>query len=116
MTKRACLEPGCPTLTNTSRCERHTRERDRARGTRQERGYDAEYDRRRQSDLNAYARGDLLTCWRCGYAVLPTEYSLGHCDDDRTVIHGPEHLRKCNLANTRGGCPHPSHAGISPSA
>ncbi|KAB2808325.1 hypothetical protein F9L07_22685 [Pimelobacter simplex] len=62
------------------------------------------------------ARGEVLTCWRCGDVVMPHDYSLGHCDDDRKVIHGPEHLRKCNLANTRGDCPHPDHAGISPAA
>lgn len=117
MSKRVCIEPDCPTLTDKTRCERHRSERERARGTRQERGYDADYDRRRRSDLDAYARGDLLTCWRCGYVVLPAEYSLGHCDDDRTVIHGPEHLRACNLPTSgrrEQGCPHPSH--ISPAA
>ena len=53
--------------------------------------------------------GAVLTCWRCERVVMPHDYSLEHCDDDRTVIHGPEHLA-CNLANTRGNCPHPDHA------
>lgn len=109
MSLRVCLEPGCPDLTHVSRCERHTRERDRARGTRQQRGYDAAYDAQRKADVGALASGAVLICWRCGAVVMPHEYSLGHCDDDRTVIHGAEHLRGCNLANTRGDCPHPTH-------
>jgi hypothetical protein len=111
---RVCVEAGCPELTTTTRCPAHTRERDKARGTRQQRGYDSHYDMRRKTDVRNLANGAVLTCWRCGGVVLPHDYSLGHCDDDRRVIHGPEHLRSCNLANTRGGCPHPSH--ISPAA
>lgn len=113
MSRRVCAEPGCPELieagTRDGRCDTHRRQRDRARGTRQQRGYDSEYDARRKADVAAMARGAVLTCWRCGEAILPHDYSLGHCDDDRSVIHGPEHLTQCNLANTRGGCPHPDH-------
>ena len=108
---KVCAEPGCPELTSQPRCKGHTRARDRARGTRQERGYDAAYDARRLDDLAQLEAGAVLACWRCGDVVMPHEYSLGHCDDDRSVIHGPEHLLRCNLANTRGDCPHPSHAG-----
>jgi len=115
MSLRVCAEPGCPALGQTTRCPDHTRQRDKARGTKQQRGYDAEYDARRKADVHAMQTGAVLTCWRCNTVVLPHDYSLGHCDDERTVIHGPEHLRRCNLANTRGGCPHPSH-GISPDA
>lgn len=106
---KVCAEHGCPVLTDTTRCPPHTRERDRARGTRQQRGYDAAYDIRRNADVRAMANGAVLTCWRCGAVVMPHDYSLGHCDDDRRLIHGAEHLRGCNLANTRGGCPHPMH-------
>lgn len=118
--KRVCAEPGCPRLidagTRDGRCDGHRRARDKARGTRQQRGYDAEYDARRKQDVRLLARGEVLTCWRCGGVVMPHDYSLGHCDDDRAIIHGPEHLRTCNLPNTRGGCPHASHAGIAPDA
>ena len=113
---RVCAEPGCPALTTTTRCPVHTRDRDRARGTRQQRGYDADYDARRRADLQAMANGAVLTSWRSLDVVLPHDYSLGHCDDDRSIIHGPEHLTRCNLANTRGTCPHPMHSGISPDA
>ncbi|MDF1603385.1 hypothetical protein [Nocardioides sp. YIM 152315] len=111
---RVCIESGCGTLTDKTRCLEHRRAKDQARGTRQERGYDAEYDRLRAADVAAMARGEVLTCWRCERVVMPHDYSLGHCDDDRSIIHGPEHLHGCNLANTRGGCPHASH--ISPAA
>ena len=111
---RVCAEKDCPTLTKATRCPSHTRARDKARGTKQERGYGAEYQALRRADVARMARGEVLTCWRCSTVVMPHEYSLGHCDDDRSVIHGPEHLRKCNLANTRGCCPHASH--ISPRA
>ena len=109
LTVRVCTTPGCPELVTSGHCTTHRREHDRARGTRQQRGYDATYDARRRADQRALASGAVLMCWRCSGVVLPHDYSLGHCDDDRRVIHGPEHLRKCNLANTRGGCPHISH-------
>ena len=107
---KVCAVPGCPDLTHTTRCTTHTRAKDRARGTRQERGYDATYDALRRSDVARLAQGQVLHCWRCGGVVFPHDYSLGHCDDDRAVTHGPEHLTACNLANTRGNCPHASHA------
>lgn len=119
MTVQPCLGPSdgvrCPTaaLTRKSRCPDCASKHDRARGTRQQRGYDAAYDAQRKADQRALASGAVLICWRCGGVVLPHDYSLGHCDDNRAVIHGPEHLRKCNLANTRGGCPHPSHQSLS---
>ncbi len=116
MSIRPCLEPGCPTLTNATRCKAHTRAKDRERGTRQQRGYDADYDARRKQDTRALANGVVLTCWRCNNVVMPHNYSLGHCDDDRTIIHGAEHLTQCNLANTRGDCPHASHRDIPPVA
>lgn len=106
---KVCLEPGCPNIQPEPRCATHRSQREQQRGTRQQRGYDRDYDRRRAADLALLAGGTVLTCWRCGHTVLPHDYSLGHCDDDRTVIHGPEHLVACNLANTRGPCPHISH-------
>ncbi len=114
MKVRVCAQTGCPALQAEPRCPAHRREHEQARGSRQERGYDAEYDARRKADVARMARGEVLTCWRCDLVVMPHDYSLGHCDDDRSVIHGPEHLRQCNLANTRGDCPHDSH--ISPDA
>ena len=51
--------------------------------------------------------GTVFTCWRCGRPIQPHDYSLGHCDDDRRTIHGPEHY-VCNVSH-RGACTHPSH-------
>lgn len=109
MALKVCAEAGCPELTTTTRCTACTRDNDKARGTRQQRGYDKDYDRSRRADVARLRQGAVLHCWRCGDVVLPHDYSLGHCDDDRSILHGPEHLTRCNLANTRGGCPHISH-------
>lgn len=108
---RVCSEPDCHRLQIESRCFEHRRVREQARGTRQQRGYDADYDRQRLDLWVRLLAGEVFHCWRCGRVVMPHDFSLGHCDDDRSVIHGPEHLVACNLANTRGGCPHASHTG-----
>lgn len=106
---KVCAEPGCPAIQREPRCKDHRSQYERQRGTRQARGYDADYDRVRRADVAALKAGAALTCWRCGKRVEADDYSLGHCDDDRSILHGPEHLLACNLANTRGGCPHESH-------
>lgn len=49
--KRPCTEPGCPTLVRGGRCDPHRRKRERARGTRQERGYDRHHERWRRQVL-----------------------------------------------------------------
>ena len=50
--KRPCIERGCPNLTTDTRCFYHAREKDRRRGTRQQRGYDEAHLRMRR-DLAA---------------------------------------------------------------
>lgn len=102
MAKRVCLEAGCPELTDTTRCHTHTREHDRARGTRQQRGYDARHDKMRawwQSRLNA---GQVIYCWRCATQgtltrIDPSHWHLGHDDEDRSRYRGPECV-PCNTA------------------
>lgn len=37
--RRVCPKPGCPTLTDTGRCDTHQRQADQARGTAKQRGY-----------------------------------------------------------------------------
>lgn len=118
---KVCAEPGCPTLTRTTRCPEHTRQRDRARGTRQQRGYDAAYDRLRAEWQRRLDAGERVTCWRCAaqgrpHTVDPTAWHFGHCDDDRRVYHGPECAAGNQATAGRKGCPHPSHADISPGA
>jgi hypothetical protein len=114
MTKRVCAEPGCPKIQDETRCAKHRRERDQARGTRQQRGYDSRYNAIGRSYQARMDAGQRFNCWRCGNALgtrRGTEWQLGHCDNDRTVIHGPE-CPGCNLATaSRQGqrCPHVSH-------
>lgn len=102
MSRRVCCEPGCPTLTDKSRCERHRRERERARGTRQERGYDAEHDRQRAAWQLQLDQGKAIWCWRClehgrRTRIDPANWHLGHDDLDRSKHRGPE-CPPCNLA------------------
>ena len=47
-----------------------------------------------------------VTCWRCGERITALQpWDLGHCDDDRSVTHGPECV-PCNRG-AAGPCPHP---------
>jgi hypothetical protein len=50
-------------------CQACRRKADQARGTRQQRGYDASYDRQRRAGAHALGQGAVLTCWRCGHVV-----------------------------------------------
>lgn len=110
MAKRPCLD--CHVLVDAprSRCVEHERVRDRARGARQERGYDADYDAIGKDYERRIKRGEIFNCWRCGRTLGPRrgkDWQTGHCDDDRSVIHGPE-CSACNLstASRRGlACP-----------
>lgn len=102
---KVCNEPGCPELTPTTRCDIHRKQRDKARGTKQERGYGVAHQRKRKAWVPKVAAGT-VNCWRCGLRISPLEpWDLGHDDLDRTIWRGPEHVR-CN----RG------HAPISPDA
>lgn len=95
---RVCSSPGCPVLLPQSgRCIEHARQADRARGTRQQRGYTREHDQRR-ADWSQLVAAGTVDCWRCRGRIHPTEpWHLGHDDHDRTIWRGPEHV-KCNLA------------------
>lgn len=115
---KVCLEPGCPTLTKATRCAKHTRTKDRERGTRQQRGYDAAHNRLRTDYQHRMDRGERFTCWRCSalgrpHAVNPNDWHLGHCDDNRDHYHGPECSSGNQATAKRARCPHPSHSGIS---
>lgn len=95
---RVCAEPGCPTLFDGTdpRCPEHRRERERARGSRQARGYDAAHDRLRARWAPKVATGR-VRCWRCGERISPTEpWDLGHDEQYRTKHRGPEHANRCN--------------------
>ncbi len=81
---------------NGPRCTTHTRDRERARGTRQQRGYDANHDRLRAKWAPKVATGR-INCHNptCGLPIQPGEpWDLGHTPDRRSY-RGPEHTR-CN--------------------
>jgi|SRR5690349_6971663 len=96
---RVCAEPGCPTLGTTSRCTEHTRQVERARGTRQQRGYDAEHDSLRDKwkpkvELGGVHCHAVVCVMPARLILLCQPWDLGHTED-RTTWTGPEH-RRCN--------------------
>jgi len=93
---RICNIPGCPNPTECSRCATHAAAYERARGTRQQRGYDQNHDNLRAKWAPLVAAGTVL-CWRCNTLITPGEpWDLGHDDHDRTKYRGPEHADRCN--------------------
>lgn len=69
MAKRPCTRPGCPNLSDRAGyCTACARARDRARGTRQQRGYGKAHDDTRKAGLTA-AYG--TQCARCPELMLP---------------------------------------------
>ena len=113
MSMRLCVVAGCPTLFKGSdtRCPEHRQQRERARGTRQERGYDAGHDRLRAEWEPRVATGTVV-CWRCGRLIKPgTPWDLGHDDVDRTRYRGPEHAHECNRAAAGRAAHHQSPGG-----
>ena len=97
MAYRVCID--CPKVGpwQRGRCPTHDRVRDRARGTRQARGYDAPHDRLRAAWQRHLDTGQLVACWRCGSPIDPKRWHLGHDDHDRTKYRGPECV-ECNTA------------------
>lgn len=113
MSKRRCPTPGCPHLipAGTPRCPQHQREHEAQRGSRQARGYDRNYDRERRHWAGRIRQGD-ISCWRCRQPIRPDEpWDLGHDDNDRTIIRGPEH-QHCNRS-AAGKTTHPQGVGAS---
>lgn len=105
---KVCAEPGCPTLiasgTYKNRCPKH-----RPNNDRNSHGYGATHRRLRNQYQRRLNAGEHLTCWRCHTPINPSGWVLGHCDDDRSITHGPE-CPPCNQATAgRTHCPHPSH-------
>lgn len=94
---KVCNVPGCGTLTRKSKCLKHEREADRARGTRHQRGYGKEHDALRRQWAPIVESGRVV-CWRCRELITPgAQWDLGHLDD-RTGYGGPEHANRCNRA------------------
>lgn len=96
MGRKVCAEPGCPTLTDKTRCTEHARARDKARGSRQARGYDAAHDRERAKWKRIIDKTG-WPCARCPRRIQPGEpFHLDHTDDRREYL-GPSHAQ-CNLS------------------
>lgn len=105
--KRVCactgctVHPGsCPMLVDKGRCPPCARVTDRARGSRQQRGYDAAYDRERRRWAPKVAACTVHchapVCLMPARLILTGQaWQLGH--DDNRNIRGPEHAR-CNLS------------------
>jgi len=94
---KACPTVGCPAIisTRTRRCDDCARDYEQRRGSRQDRGYDAEHDRRKAEWQRRIDRGEQVFCARaCGTPITGTQWDLGH-SDDRTHHTGPECIR-CN--------------------
>jgi hypothetical protein len=94
---KVCAEPGCPTLTKTTRCLDCTRAKDRERGTSGERGYDYAHQRLRRNYQIRMESGEVFQCWRCGREIDPDAWHLGHDDHNRGTYRGPECV-PCNTA------------------
>lgn len=78
----------------TGRCEPHERAHEAARGTRQARGYDQDFDQARLKAARTVLAGRAV-CWRCREPIVPgTPWDLGH--DDEGAVAGPEHRSACN--------------------
>lgn len=109
MALRVCLDCMATIPAGRYRCRDCERERDKARGSREERGYGYEH-RKERARLQSYMdAGVRFRCWRCGRPINPKRWQLGHCDVDRAKYHGPECV-PCNTATSgRTGCPHRSH-------
>lgn len=98
---RPCTTPGCPELTNRSRCPTHRlqveRTYDRRRGTAHQRGYD-----RRWQKYRAWYLAHHPWCQHPGCGVMATD--VDHVDG-----LGPKGPRGYDPANCRGLC-HPHHS------
>lgn len=115
---KVCAEPGCAEFTDATRCISHARQRDAARGRRQARGYDTAYDRLRRHWQSRLDAGELVLCWRCDehgrpHFVDPADWHLGHDNDDRSIIRGPQcptsNLEDAGRRHPAGDpSPHPS--------
>ena len=100
MANRVCLD--CPAIGNWTRgrCAKHERARDKKRGTTTQRGYDSvvhdtpigrmPYSACRKEYQRRMNQGIGIECWRCGEEVDPEHWTLGHHDEDRSRIMGPE--------------------------
>lgn len=95
--KKICAKPGCPRPATGSLCTPHARAADKARGTREQRGYGQAHRNQRQAIAPQVATGT-VRCARCNDYIQPgQDWHLDHDDNDRTKYIGPSH-KHCNLS------------------
>lgn len=102
MTSRICPCRGCthhagscPTITKGGRCLPCGTALNAARGTRQQRGYDATHDTERRRWARIIRRRPIACARGCGTLIHHgDDWDLGH-NDERTAWTGPE-CRPCN--------------------
>ena len=98
MALKVCSQPGCPRLQSETRCAEHRREREQARGSRQQRGYGRAHELLRADWQRRIDAGEIVYCWRCKTTrITGRAWHLGHDDHDRTRYRGPECV-PCNTA------------------
>jgi hypothetical protein len=89
--------PDCKTRTTGGRCPPCAAQHERARGTRQQRGYTNQHDRARKAWAATITQQGGVLCARCGRPINPGDpWDLDHTDD-RTAYLGPSHP-ECNAA------------------
>jgi hypothetical protein len=103
--KRVCPRPNCGALINKGEraCAEHRAEAEQARGSKQDRGYDAAHQAARKKWVRVIAQR-AVPCARCGEPItLGMSWHLDH-SDDRTGHLGPSHTG-CNVraARSKGG-------------
>ena len=100
---RVCAVPGCPRLQPETKCAEHRREAERARGTRQARGYDAAFERAKRTPEYVNA----THCANCGQPFTRDNPKTGgHSVALRDGGKGSEilpHCRRCNYGWQRTG-------------
>lgn len=70
---------------------------EKARGTKTQRGYGKDFQAERKVWVRMVAEG-VVNCWRCLKLIPPGgDFHLGHDDNDRSIIRGPE-CPHCNLS------------------
>jgi hypothetical protein len=109
---KVCAQPGCPEIIERRHCPTHTTQRERARGSRQQRGYDRGHERLREQWKPKVEAG-MVDCHAI-VCVMPQRriwlgmaWDLGHIPD-RTAWTGPEHARCNRVAGGHASHPHPA--------
>jgi 5-methylcytosine-specific restriction protein A len=98
---RVCAEPGCPSLTDHTRCDTHRkqkrRQEDRRRPTATQRGYNKRWERTRRTLLNA------MPYCECGAKATDVHHLDGK---------GPKGPRGHDMFNLKAMC-HACHSRIT---